>query len=217
MKKERKEKTLKKLPIQFSTKGWLMKKVIAYFKRFSYSGRFAFFKVSTFCLFSTFSLFATASDVNNDAPSLYSFKSLSLESASQAAWGALSECRKRGYSVAVAVVDRGGNVQAMLRDKFAGPHTPETAIAKAWTANSFRQSTADLAVLLKEGKIPNQVQHNPGALLVGGGVKIEAQGEIVGGIGVSGAPPGKSEKDSIDGACAQAGIDVIKDAIEFGD
>jgi len=154
---------------------------------------------------------------DDETPSTYSFKSLSVESASSAAWGALTECRKRGYSVAVAVVDRGGNLQALLRDRFAGPHTPDTAIRKAWTANSFRQSTADLAVFLKDGKIPNQVQHNPGALLVGGGISIEAQGEIIGGIGVSGAPPGKSEKDSIDGACAQAGINIIKEAIEFGE
>lgn len=66
--------------------------------------------------------------------------------------------------------------------------------------------------MLQEGKIPNQAQHNPGALLVGGGLVIEAQGQIVGGIGVSGAPPGKSERDSIDGACAQAGLTAINEA-----
>lgn len=149
------------------------------------------------------------------SPALYSFKTLSIESASAAAWGALNECRKRGYSVTVSVVDRGGNVQALLRDKLAGPHTPETATRKAWTANSFRQSTAELAGLLKEGRIPNQVMHNPGALLVGGGLIIEAQGEIIGGIGVSGAPPGLSERESIDGACAAAGIEAIREQLEF--
>ncbi len=159
--------------------------------------------------------FAVHADDN--PPSTYSFRSLSVEAASKAAWGAIIECRKKGYSVAVAVVDRGGNTQALLRDRFAGPHTPETAIRKAWTANSFRQPTANLAALLQEGKIPHQVQHNPGALLVGGGVLIEAQGQIIGGIGVSGAPPGKSEIESIDGACAQAGIDRIKDEIELGE
>ena len=169
----------------------------------------------SFILLCSFNIYSK--ELEDDAPSIYSFKSLSVESASIAAWGALKECRKRGYSVAVAVVDRGGNLQVLLRDRFAGPHTPDTAIRKAWTANSFRQSTSDLALLLKEGKIPNQVQHNPGSLLVGGGIKIEAQGEIVGGIGVSGAPPGKSEKDSIDGACAKVGIDIIQDAIEFGE
>jgi len=148
---------------------------------------------------------------------LYSVKTLSLELASKAAWEAIKDCRTKGYSVAVAVVDRGGNLQAYLRDRFAGPHTTETAIRKAWTANSFRQSTSDLAGLLKDGIIPNQVQHNPGALLVGGGVLIRHQGSSIGGIGVSGAPPGKSEKDSIDGACAQAGISAIQEELEFAD
>ena len=123
---------------------------------------------------------------------------------------------KKRYSVAVAVVDRGGNLQAFSRDRFAGPHTPDTAIRKAWTANSFRQNTGALADFLQKGRIPNQVQHNPGALLVGGGVMIQAHGQLIGAIGVSGAPPGKSEHDSIDGACARAGIAAVRDDLELG-
>lgn len=146
-----------------------------------------------------------------------SFRSLNLDAASKLAWAAIEACRTKGYSVAVAVVDRGGNVQVVLRDKLAGPHTPETAIRKAWTANSFRQSTGSLADMLVTGRIPNQVQHNPGALLVGGGLLIESQGQLIGGVGVSGAPPGKSEQESIDGACALAGIDAVRDLLEFGD
>lgn len=150
-------------------------------------------------------------------PVLHGFRSLSVEAAAKAAREALLDCRKRGYSVAVAVVDRGGNTQALLRDRYAGPHTVETATRKAWTANSFRQSTSDLAGMLQEGRIPNQVQHNPGALLVGGGLIVEAKGEIIGGIGVSGAPPGKSERDSLDGACAQAGLAAIQGDVELAD
>lgn len=152
-----------------------------------------------------------------ESSALYTYRSLSVDLASQAAWGAIKDCRNKGYSVAVAVVDRGGNLQALLKDQFAGPHTPETAIRKAWTANSFRQSTADLAGMLEEKRIPSQVPNNPGALLVGGGLFIEAGGVIVGGIGVSGAPPGKSERDSIDGACAKAGIESIREEIEFAE
>ena len=166
-------------------------------------------------LLTLFSVHASAGAASD--PVLHSFRSLSLEAASKAAWEAVRDCRKRGYSVAVAVVDRGGNTQILLRDRYAGPHTNETAIRKAWTANSFRQSTSDLAGMLQEGKIPNQVQHNPGALLVGGGLIIEAKGEIIGGIGVSGAPPGKSERDSIDGACAKAGVAVIQGDVELAD
>ena len=150
-----------------------------------------------------------------EQPKIFSMRSLSVDLASKAAWGAIEDCRKRGYSVAVSVVDRGGNMQVLLRDRFAGPHTPGTAKAKAWTANSFRQGTGVLAELLQKGTIPSQVQHNPGALLVGGGELIESQGELIGAIGVSGAPPGKSERDSIDGACALAGIEAIRENLEF--
>ena len=147
----------------------------------------------------------------------YHYKSLSVELASQVAWGAINDCRKRGFSVAVAVVDRGGNLQVFLKDQFAGPHTMETAFKKAWTANSFRQSTSDLADMLKKGVIPNQVQHNPGSLLVGGGELIHSAGAVIGAVGVSGAPPGKSEKDSIDGICAQKGINSISDELDFAE
>ncbi len=135
--------------------------------------------------------------------------------AQKAAWQAMLSCREKGYSVAVAVVDRGGNLQAFVRDQFAGPHTPQTAQRKAWTANSFRVSTGNLANLLKRGVLPNQVQHNPGALLVGGGEAIKINGAIIGGIGVSGAPPGKTEQDSIDGQCALAGLDAIQENLAF--
>ena len=152
-----------------------------------------------------------------ESPGILEFRSLSLDVAKKAAWGAINDCRKKGYSVAVAVVDRGGNLQVLFRDQYAVPHTPETAIRKAWTANSFRQNTSELAGFFQQGQIPNQVQHNPSALLVGGGVLIQSNGQIIGGIGVSGAPPGKSERDSIDGACAMAGLKTIQETLDFGE
>src|SRR6185295_8831457 len=75
---------------------------------------------------------------------LVTYKSLSPELALDLARAALGECRKRGYQVAVAVVDRFGVTQVMLRDRFAGAHTPATAAGKAWTAASFRTNTTDL-------------------------------------------------------------------------
>lgn len=172
--------------------------------------------ISLMPLLAAFSLSISPAYANEPA-AMFNMRSLTVDTANKAAWGALLDCRKKGYSVAVAVVDRGGNLQVLLRDRFAGPHTPETASGKAWTANSFRQSTGELAGLLEEKRIPSQVANNPGALLVGGGLLIEAGGEIIGAIGVSGAPPGKSVRDSIDGACAQAGINAIRETLEFGD
>src|SRR5204862_3271596 len=72
---------------------------------------------------------------------LVSYKSLSPEIALELARVALSSCRERGFQVAVAVVDRFGVTQVLLRDRFAGPHTVTTATGKAWTAVSFRPNT----------------------------------------------------------------------------
>lgn len=171
-----------------------------------------------YALVVTSTLFCSPSlRASTDEPGIVEFRSLSLKTARIAAWGAIESCREKGYSVAVAIVDRGGNIQALYRDRLAGPHTSETAVRKAWTANSFRQNTGDLAVMLQKGQIPNQVQHNPGALLVGGGVMITSNGQLIGGIGVSGAPPGKSEAESIDGACARVGLERIQDTLDFGE
>jgi len=145
---------------------------------------------------------------------LFSTLSLTPDVAVKAAQAALKSCRDGGYQVAVAVVDRGGNMQAMIRDRFAGPHTPDTAYRKAWTAVSFRTATGDMATSLNEGTVSAGVRHVTGALMVGGGVMFEAQGTVIGAIGVSGAPPGASEAASIDRACAEAGIEAISGTLE---
>jgi putative hemolysin len=75
----------------------------------------------------------------------FTSRSLTTETALAAANAALQSCRKQGYQVAVAVVDRAGLVQALLRDRFAGAHTVDVAANKAWTAASFRTPTTDLA------------------------------------------------------------------------
>ena len=82
---------------------------------------------------------------------LVTYKSLSPELALDLARAALGECRKRGYQAAVAVVDRFGVTQVMLRDRFAGAHTPATAAGKAWTAASFRTNTTDLVASTQPG------------------------------------------------------------------
>src|SRR4249919_414816 len=82
---------------------------------------------------------------------LVTYKSLSPDLALDLARASLAECRKRGYQVAVAVVDRFGVTLVMLRDRFAGPHTPATATGKAWTAASFRTSTTELNAISQPG------------------------------------------------------------------
>ena len=148
--------------------------------------------------------------VGAEEKSLVTFKILTLDAAMELAQASLADCRKRGYQVTIAVVDRFGTVQVILRDRFAGPHTPETARRKAWTAISFRTNTLSLAELTQAGKEPSGVRFVSEALMVGGGVPVEAAGSIVAGIGVSGAPGGDQ-----DDACARASIEAITDKLEF--
>jgi uncharacterized protein GlcG (DUF336 family) len=141
---------------------------------------------------------------------VFQTKSLTPETALLAARTALESCRKQGYQVAVAVVDRSGLVQVLLRDRFAGAHTVEVSAHKAWTAASFRTSTTDLASETQAGKPMSGIRNLPRVLAAGGGLTIEAGGSTLGAIGVSGAPGGEADE-----ACAKAGIKAIADALEF--
>lgn len=136
------------------------------------------------------------------------FRIMAPPLALELAQAALKSCNDRGFQVAVAVVDRFGVTQVVLRDALAGPHTPETAQAKARTAVSFRSSTEDLSAATQAGQLNSAIRHVPGYIFLGGGVPVEAAGAIVGGIGISGAPGGAE-----DDACARAGIAAIEDRL----
>jgi uncharacterized protein GlcG (DUF336 family) len=140
----------------------------------------------------------------------YTVKMLTPETALKAAQAALAKCRKNDFQVAVAVVDRAGVVQVVLRDRFAGAHTPDAAINKAWTAASFKQSTATLATETQAGKSMSGVRQLPKVVAAGGALPIEAGGNLLGAIGVSGAPGGDADE-----VCAAAGIKAINDDLEF--
>lgn len=137
-------------------------------------------------------------------------KTLTPETALKAAQVALESCRKQGYQVAVAVTDRGGLLQVLLRDRFAGAHTVTVASDKAWTAASFRQSTLDFGRETQAGKPMSAIRDVPRVIAAGGGLPIEGGGSMFGAIGVSGAPGGEADE-----ACARAGIKAIADSLEF--
>lgn len=145
-----------------------------------------------------------------DEEALFTTKSMTPETALKAATAALDKCRAEGYQVAIAVVDRMGNMQVMIRDRYAGAHTPDTARRKAWTATSFRTNTSELLDITAPGQPQSGVRHVTDALMLGGGVLIDAGGSLVGAIGVSGAPGGE-----LDDLCAEAGIAAIEEEISF--
>ena len=143
---------------------------------------------------------------------LVTFKSLAPDVALEMAQAALMHCRAEGYQVAVAVVDRMGVTQVMLRDRFAGPHTPDTSERKAWTAISFRADTLTLADGTNPDSPQSGARHIDNVLMIGGGIPVLVSGSIVAGIGISGAPTGEA-----DHACAQAGINAVTAKLELGD
>lgn len=140
----------------------------------------------------------------------FAVRAMTPETALTAARTALEHCRKQGYQVTVAVVDRAGLLQALVRDRFAGPHTIEVATNKAWTAASFKLGTSSLAEETQAGKPMSGLRGQPRVLAAGGGLVIESGGSLLGGIGVSGAPGGDA-----DDACARVGIRAVSDALEF--
>jgi len=147
-----------------------------------------------------------------DESPLVEFRSLSPDTALEMAQAALENCRDQGYQVAVAVVDRMGVTQVVLRDRFGGPHTPDTAVRKAWTAVSFRADTLSLAGNTAPDSVQSGARFIDNALMIGGGIPVTVSGSIVAGIGISGAPTGKA-----DHACAAAGIKAVATSLELSE
>ena len=141
---------------------------------------------------------------------LVTFRSLAPDVALEMAQAALGNCRDQGYQVTVAVVDRMGVTQVLLRDRFAGPHTTGTAVRKAYTAVSFRAATLALAERTGPESPQSGARQIDGVLMIGGGIPVTVSGSIIAGIGISGAPSAAA-----DHACAQAGIDAVTATLEL--
>jgi len=130
---------------------------------------------------------------------------LPLDLAMKAADTALKKCTADGYRVSVAVVDRGGVLKVLLRADGAGPHTPDSSRKKAYTSASLLRPTAEFATLIAEKPALQGLRDmNEDILILAGGLPIGIDGEVVGGIGVGGAPGGH-----LDEACARAGLESI--------
>ncbi len=130
---------------------------------------------------------------------------LPLALASKAAAAAQEKCKQDGYRVSTAVVDRAGVLKVLMRGDGAGPHTTDSSFKKAYTAASLRRPTGEFAEMVaKTPPLQGLRDINDKILILGGGLPIEMEGELVGGIGVGGAPGGH-----LDDACAKAGLDSI--------
>ena len=146
----------------------------------------------------------------NSAEPNFTIKQLTPETALKAVKAGLKKCRGLGYQVTIAIVDRAGNIQVMLRDRLAGTHTIEAATNKAWTAVSFKTNTTLLAKNTQNGQESSGIRNVSKVLAIGGGIPVDIGGNLYGAIGVSGAPGGLE-----DDKCAKAAIEAIKIDLEF--
>jgi uncharacterized protein GlcG (DUF336 family) len=149
-----------------------------------------------------------AADVQPIADNVVSQNRITVGASAKAVGAALAKCQADKLPfVTVALVDRFGTVQALLRGDNAAEHTIESATRKAYTAAAFGAPTSELAKRAT-GNGPS-IADLPGTLFLPGGVPLKVNGVSVAGIGVGGAPDGK-----LDEACAEAGAAAISGAAE---
>ena len=136
-------------------------------------------------------------------------RSIGLELANRLAAGAVQACADKGYAVSATVVDRGGLVRAVQRADNAGPHTLGASQQKAFTSASARNSTLAMMEAAQKNPGAANLTDIPGFLLLGGGVPVKVGDEVIGAIGIGGAPGGH-----LDEACAIAALDKLKDLLK---
>jgi uncharacterized protein GlcG (DUF336 family) len=135
-------------------------------------------------------------------------KGLSAAMAMTIAQTALETCTKQGYHVSVHVLGRNGEVLVAVRGDGAPPHTMENSQRKAYTARTFRIPSGEFAQRVKDN--PNiSAVHLSGIIAAQGALPIKVGDEVIGAVGVSGAPGG--EKDE---ACSKAGLDKVADQLK---
>src|SRR5256885_3910955 len=121
---------------------------------------------------------------------------------------AIDTCKTNGYAVSVSVVGRSGEVILQVRGDGTGPHTVENSFKKAYTSRTFRSSSGDFAKRLQDNPLLPLI-HLSNVVAAQGALPIKAGDDVIGAVGVSGAPGG--EKDEV---CAKAGIDKVADQLK---
>jgi uncharacterized protein GlcG (DUF336 family) len=147
--------------------------------------------------------------VQAQAQGLFTTHCITAELANQAVAAAVAKCVSQGYAETAVLVDVDGVQQAVLRGDRAGAHTLDSAFYKAFTAASFKTDTTALVERSQSTPVLANLFKLPHLLLLGGGVVIKVGDEVVGAIGAAGAPGA-----DLDSACAQAGLDKIKDQLK---
>lgn len=136
-------------------------------------------------------------------------KNMSLDLANQIASASVAACGANGHAVTATVVDRAGTVRAVQRADNAGPHTLGASQQKAFTSASAKNTTLAMMEGAQKNPAAANLVHIPGYLLLGGGVPVKVGNEVIGAVGVGGAPGGH-----LDEQCANAALDKVKDLLK---
>jgi uncharacterized protein GlcG (DUF336 family) len=136
-------------------------------------------------------------------------KNMSLELANQIASASVAACAANGYAVAATVVDRAGTVRAVQRADNAGPHTLAASQQKAFTSASAKNTTLAMMEGAQKNPAAANLVYIPGYLLLGGGVPVKVGNEVIGAVGVGGAPGG-----NLDEQCAMVALDKVKELLK---
>lgn len=136
-------------------------------------------------------------------------KNMSLDLANQIAAATVAACAANNYNVTAAVVDRAGILRALQRADNAGPHTVGAAQGKAYTSASARNATTAMLENVQKNPGAQTLVDIPGFLILGGGVPVRVGNEVIGAVGVGGAPGGH-----LDEQCANAGIAKVADLLK---
>jgi uncharacterized protein GlcG (DUF336 family) len=107
------------------------------------------------------------------------------------------------------VVDRAGGVRAVQRADNAGPHTLAASQQKAFTSASAKNATLAMMETAQKNPGAANLVDIPGFLLLGGGVPVKVGNEVIGAVGIGGAPAG-----NLDEQCALTALDKVKDQLK---
>ena len=152
---------------------------------------------------------AAAAAGSASAQAVRTERNVSLDLANQIASATVAACTAGGYNVTATVVDRAGVVRAVHRADNAGPHTLEASRMKAYTSASAKNNTLAIMEVAQKNPAAANLVNIPGYLLLGGGVPVRVGNEVIGAVGVGGAPSGQ-----IDEQCAVAALDKVKDLLK---
>lgn len=149
-----------------------------------------------------FSLISLCLSFPTLAQSLLYGPPITLEVAKKVAAAAAAEANRNNFTMAIAIVDIGGNLTYLEKIDGTQLSGVNVAIAKARSANGYKRPTKAFEDAVAGGR--NALLALPEALPIEGGIPLIADGKIIGAIGVSGGSPQQ------DGQVATAGANAMQ-------